>query len=169
MPDSPSFFEYLARAEWRFLQEREIGLDLYRSGALGIAVFALGIASMTVFVLAVFQTIPRFRHILIALFGAGLLAAATGLGATYWSFTELSSRAEEIVHETAGPRPVTVGQEAIVVALPFLLGAAILAADVLACLYLGIFWGGRRLLPKGAAKERGARGGKETAREREAT
>lgn len=147
MDGGPSFIEYILRSDWRFLQEREIGLDLYQSGALGVAVCALGVASATVFFLALFQILPRPRHIAGLLGGLGLVAALVGLAATYWNFTSLATQVDEIVSEAAGPRPVTLGQEAVVVALPLLLGISILFTNIAGCAYLALFWSGQ-LIPR---------------------
>ena len=77
--EKSGFFGYLMRADYRFLQERDLGIDLYNSGYCGLAVFVLAVAVVTIFLLSIFHMIPRRRHVTILLPGTGCLAFAFGL------------------------------------------------------------------------------------------
>ncbi|MBN1441849.1 MAG: hypothetical protein JXA90_04020, partial [Planctomycetes bacterium] len=144
--ESQSFLDYIADAKIRFLQERDLGLDLYFSGYLGILVFCLSLAITVIFLLAIFGVIPRRRHVVCLLLGLGALAFLAGLGSSYWNYQAVLSGSVSIVREVAGARPVDEQQEAAVILIPLLLGAASLAMGVLGCLYLALFWG-TSLLP----------------------
>jgi hypothetical protein len=146
MRDVARFIEYARAADWRFLQERKVGLDLYYSGWLGLAAVAFAVVSATVFVLALFHIVPRVRHIVLLLLGAGSVACACGVAASWWNWTALEGRTAELIHASAGPSPVSTAQEAAVISLPALIGAATLVADLAGCLYLAVFWS-RQLFP----------------------
>ena len=145
--ENVSYVEYILSIRLRFLQERTVGLDLYHSGTLGILVFCLVVASATIFLLALFQAIPKRRHIVGMLVALGSLALLLGVVASYLNFRALPTRADEIIRAAAGNAPVTRGQEAAIIALPLLLGGFTLVMNLLGCLYLGLFWGGS-LLPR---------------------
>ncbi len=138
-----TFLDYLLSARLRFLQERLLGLDIYHSGYLGIAVFCLTVASATVFLLAIFQLISKLRHAAILLTGLGVLAVLVGTSTSYLNFKALQDGeegADKIVNIDAGTLPVSREQQAAVIALPLYLGGATLAANVVGCLYLALFW-----------------------------
>ena len=138
--ENVSFLSYILGAELRFLQERTVGLDLYHSGFLGVLVFCWAVASATVFLLALFQVLPRRRHVTGLLLGLGALALCCGLTSSFLNFHALPVAAGEIIRDSAGNPPVTREQEAAVIALPLLAGAATLSANALGCLYLALFW-----------------------------
>jgi hypothetical protein len=140
------FFDFVRHSQFRFYQERDLGLDLYHSGLAGIALFTLAIASAVIFLLAIFHVIAERRHAVILLLVLGLATAAVGTARSYVSFGALSSNdatavETRLVRETAGPAPVTVAQLAAVLNLPLVLGAATLAADALGCVYILLLWG----------------------------
>jgi len=139
--ESRSFIEFISSAQFRFLQERMLGLDLYYSGYLGIAVFCLAIAMLTVFVLAIFLIIPRRTHVLCLLLLIGVLAASLGTAASYLNFKALLAGSEKMIQVSAGPAPVNAPQRAAVIALPLLLGGLTLALSLLGCVYMALFWG----------------------------
>ncbi len=151
--ENVSYVEYIQSIRLRFLQERTVGLDLYHSGTLGILVFCLVVASATIFLLALFQAIPKRRHIVAMLVALGSLAFLLGVVASYLNFRALPTRADEIIRAAAGNAPVTRGQEAAIIALPLLLGGFTLVMNLLGCLYLGLFWGGS-LLPRSGRQRR---------------
>src|SRR2546426_7029097 len=76
----------LRSMDLRVFQERELGLDVVLSGPWAILPCALAMALGTVFLLAVFQAIPRRRHSIPVLLGLGLLAAAIGLAGAYLQY-----------------------------------------------------------------------------------
>ena len=55
LEEKSGFFSYIINSELRFLQERNLGFDLYNSGYCGLAVFVLGIVTITVFFVALFN------------------------------------------------------------------------------------------------------------------
>jgi hypothetical protein len=135
------FWEYLRGADFRFYQQRDLGLDLYHAGWPGILLAALAVASGVVFLLAIFHVITARRHAAGLLLGLGLLAGSAGLATSYAHWKQLAAVEARIIRETAGPRPANAGQRAAVVALPLVVGAGNLAACSLGCLYLAAFWG----------------------------
>lgn len=161
--ESVPFLEYLSALEPRFYQERSIGLDLYHSGWLGLASACLLISTLTVFALALFQTIPRRRTIVGILSGLGVSSLACGLSAAWWNFRSLPEGREELIRAHAGSLPITAGQEAAVVALPLVVGLVTLSVSVLGCLYLALFWTDSLLPGRGGDRDASS-GGKRTKR-----
>ena len=53
LEEKSGFLSYLLKTELRFLQERDLGFDLYNSGYCGLAVFVLAIITITVFFLSI--------------------------------------------------------------------------------------------------------------------
>jgi hypothetical protein len=142
------FLEFVRQAQFRFYQERDLGLDLYHSGLPGVLLFSLTIASGVIFLLAIFHVITTRRHVVRLLLGLGILTALLGIGISYHSFLHLEDAEPRIIRETAGPRPSTDSERAAVVALPLLLGALTLGGNSLGCLYMAIFWGTSALKKK---------------------
>src|SRR5258706_9463788 len=141
---APGFFQFLSAMEVRFLQEREVGLDLYLSGMWGIVPSALAVAAGTTFLLAIFQAIPRRRHSIPVLLGLGLVALILGLLGSYVQYTAFlrpGGPPPRVIMEGIGPRPSRPGQEAAVLALPLLVGGATLAAALGGVLFLAVFGG----------------------------
>jgi hypothetical protein len=143
-----SFWKFFRAGEFRFYQERDLGLDLYHCGWPGLALGALGVASAVVFLLAIFHVIPKRRHVVALLLGLGTLAFIVGAATAYYHFLELEALAPRLIRETAGPAPANEGQRAAVIVLPLIVGALTLAGDVLGCLYMAVFWGGSLLARK---------------------
>jgi hypothetical protein len=137
-----AFLDYILSAHFRFLQERYLGLDLYYSGSLGILVFCLFIVTLTVFFLAIFQVIPRRSHVIWLLLGLGGVSILLGLVCSFWNFHALREGGHSVIQEAAGARPANREQEAAIVAIPLLLGAATLSLGLFGCTYLALFWGG---------------------------
>ncbi len=150
---SQTFLDFLRSMDLRVFQERELGLDVYLSGLWGIIPVCLAVASATVFLLAIFQAIPLRRHSIPVLLGAGLLAAAIGLGGTYLQYKSQLRQdppRPRILAEGKGGSPAEKpGQTEALLALPLLLGGTVLAGDLAGSLFLLIFWG------KAAAKRKG--------------
>ena len=141
-----SFFEYLSSVDLKSLQRREVLLDFYSSGYLGMLVPCVLVASLTVFFLALFQIIPKRRHIVAILLALGILATTVGMTSSYLNFATLPARRAEIVREVSNePPPPGSGAEAAVVALPVILGGLTLAGNLTGCLYLALFWGAQAL------------------------
>ncbi len=147
-----SFVDYISGAKFRFLQERLVGLDLYYSGTLGLVVFCLFVAVATVFTLAIFQVIAKRRHVVSLLLGLGGTSFLLGLTCSYMNFQTLLEGRGDFVRASAGALPVERGQEAVVIALPLLLGGMTLGLGLFGCLYLSLFWG-RGMLSKEGKKE----------------
>jgi len=142
------FFEFVGRSQFRFYQERDLGLDLYHNGILGVALFVLGVASAVVFLLAIFHVITEKRHVWRLLLGLGIVALLVGAGTSYAHFVQLPQIERQLIRDTAGPRPANDEQKAAIVALPLVLGAATLAGNTLGCLYMAAFWGSKLLARK---------------------
>ena len=138
--EKSSFFGYLMRADYRFLQERDLGSDLYNSGYCGLAVFVLAVAMGTIFFLSIFHMIPRRRHVTILLLGTGCLAFAFGLLGTWLNHLRLEEVGKVLFSEAGGARPASIPQQAAIVILPLGTGIAILIASVAGYLYLLAFW-----------------------------
>ena len=107
--ENVGFVEYLLGAEFRFLQERDVGLDLYQSGIWGVSTFSLLVASLTVFFLAIFHLFSTRRHILVLLVGLGGAALLLGLVGTYVRFLALQEAGKGLLQATSGPPPITRG------------------------------------------------------------
>lgn len=136
------FLDFVRTASFRFYQERDLGLDLYSYGMVGIALFALLVASMVVFLLALFHAIPVRRTVVALLLGLGAVAAGTGFVRSYLTYLNLEGVATSLLESHAGPPPSSENQLAAIVALPLAVGVTTLLANVLGCLYLAVFWGG---------------------------
>jgi hypothetical protein len=134
------FFDLLGRAQFRFYQERDLGLDLYHNGWPGVALAGLAVAAIVVFLLAIFHVIPSRKHVTALLLGIGLVAALTGFATSYAHATHLEQLEPRILRDTAGPRPTTEEQRAAIVALPLVVGGATLAVSGLGWLYIAVFW-----------------------------
>ena len=106
------------QSQFRYYQERDLGLDLYHSGSAGLGLAVLAIASALVFLLAIFHVIPVRRHVVTLLLGLGATALLLGWGTTYIHFLQLEEVAPQLIRETAGPAPATEGQIAAVISLP---------------------------------------------------
>ena len=138
--EKSSFFGYLMRADYRFLQERDLGIDLYNSGYCGLAVFVLAVAVVTIFLLSIFHMIPRRRHVTILLPGTGCLAFAFGLLGTWLNHLRLEEVGKVLFNATGGTLPVNVSQQAAIVILPLATGIAVLIASLAGYIYLLAFW-----------------------------
>jgi hypothetical protein len=134
------FWDFIRTGQFRFYQERDLGLDLYHSGWPGILLILLMTICGAVFLLAIFHVIPERRHVVRLLLGLGLIAALTGVGTSYFHYKDLEKIAPLIIRNTAGPSPVTQEQVAAVVAVPLVVGGATLIGGGLGCLYMALFW-----------------------------
>ena len=134
--EKSGFFGYLMRADYRFLQERDLGIDLYNSGYCGLAVFVLAVAVVTIFLLSIFHMIPRRRHVTILLPGTGCLAFAFGL----LNHLRLEDVGKVRFSAAGGTLPVNVPQQAAIVILPLATGIAVLIASLAGYIYLLAFW-----------------------------
>ena len=139
-PEPVSFWDFIFQSELRFYQERDLGLDLYHTGLPGALLVTIVISSAIIFLLAIFHVIPVKKHVVSLLLSLGLLAALTGWGFTYWHVENITQLETQLVRESAGPLPANQGQLAAVLALPLLVGALTLVADVGDCVYMAIFW-----------------------------
>jgi hypothetical protein len=128
VPDAGSFLDSLRQAQFRFYQERDLGLDLYHSGWSGLLVFALLIASGVVFLLAIFHVVPARRHVVAILLGLGLSALLAGLATSWWNFAHFDTVAARVIRDSAGPAPASAAQTAAVIALPLVVGSIVVAA-----------------------------------------
>lgn len=128
------------KADYRFLQERDIGFDLYNSGYCGMAVFALGVAMITIFFLSIFHIIPQRKHVTILLLGSGGLAFAIGLLGTWLNHLQLDEVSGTLFSKTGGASPTTIGQQAAIVILPLAGGCLSLFVSLAGYLYLLAFW-----------------------------
>jgi hypothetical protein len=137
-----SFLDFVQNGSFRFYQERDLGLDLYSYGYAGVALFALAVASLVVFLLALFHTIPVRRTVVAVLLGLGFLAALVGFTRSFLTYHDLETVAAELLESPAGPPPSSDGQLAAIVALPLVVGATTLLTNVVGCLYMAAFWGG---------------------------
>ena len=137
-----SFLDFVQNGSFRFYQERDLGLDLYSYGYTGVALFALAVASLVVFLLALFHTIPVRRTVVTVLMGLGILAALGGFTCSFLSYLDLEAVAAGLQESPAGPPPSSKGQLAAIVALPLVVGATTLLGNLVGCLYMAAFWGG---------------------------
>jgi hypothetical protein len=135
-----AFWEYVRHAQFRFYQERDVGLDLYHAGWSSTLTAVLFVAAAVVFLLSIFHVIPARRHVVGLLLGLGLAAALLGTGSTYFHWRSLPAGEERLIRETAGPRPANAQQQAAVVALPLVVGVATLALGCAGCVYMYFFW-----------------------------
>ena len=136
------YWQFLSQSHFRFYQQRDLGLDLYHSGFPGILLAVVGIASVVVFLLAIFHLIPVKKHVVTLLVSLGGIAGLTGFLASYWNVRHLAEVEKQLIRDTAGPWPVDEGQLAAILALPLVVGFATLIADICGCLYVALFWGG---------------------------
>ncbi len=139
------FIRFLRAADLRAFQERELGLDIYLSGFWALLPLLLAVASATVFLLAIFQAIPRRRNAIAVLLSAGALAALVGLGGTFLRYrSTLSPDAPppRVLVEGKGRDPAEKpGYREAILAIPLAIGGATLAADAAGVLFLLLFWG----------------------------
>ena len=142
------FLRFIRQGQFRFYQERDLGLDLYHNGLPGILLFVLAIASAVVFLLAIFHVITARMHVVRLLLGLGITAAILGGGASYYHFIHFREMEPQIIRDTGGPRPSNEEQRAAVLALPLLVGSLTLAGNSLGCLYMAVFWGSSALKKK---------------------
>ena len=138
--EKSGFLGYLLEADFRFLQERDLGLDLYNSGPCGLIVFVLTVAAATIFFLSIFHLIPQRKHVTLLLLGTSGLAFAFGLLCTWLNHLQLEEVGRALFSEAGGTRPVTAGQRAAILVLPLAVGAASLLASLAGYLYLLVFW-----------------------------
>lgn len=139
-----SFLEYLRSAQLRYYQERDLAVDLCHSGWGGLLVAALTVATLVVFLLAIFHIIPGRKHVTLLLCGLGLCALAAGLGTTYWNWSALPAAEVRIFRDASRAIPSSEAQKAAVVALPLVLGGATLITGLAGCLYMAVFWATNR-------------------------
>ncbi len=139
MPEGVSFWEFIRASELRFYQQRDLGLDLYSTGFPGVALFALAVASVLIFLLAIFHVIPVKRHVVALLLGIGIAAGSTGFLTSYWNATRFATLESSVV-PAAGAAPANDAQLAAVLALPLVVGGLTLVADILGCVYMALFW-----------------------------
>ncbi len=133
-------WNFLKQIEPRFYQERHLGLDLYQSGIGGCVVAVLAVASIVVFLLAIFHVIPVKKHVVVLLVSLGSVSMLIGALATYWHATHLDALLVRLA-QLPGSEPTTNGHHAALAALPLVVGGATLLADICGCLYMAAFWG----------------------------
>lgn len=135
------FVEFLRSSQFRFYQERDLGLDLYHAGAPGVLLFVLSVAIAVVFLLSIFHAIPKRTHVVSLLLALGSLALLLGGLTSFLHFHHLAALEPRLIRASAGPAPATAGQRAAVIALPLVVGALAFAASLFGCLYMAAFWG----------------------------
>lgn len=148
------FLDFLSHAQFRFYQERDLGLDLYHAGIPGVLLGMFFLASIVIFLLAIFHVIPERKHVVRLLLGAGVISLLLGLGSSYLNFRNLPTAEHRLIRPTAGPLPVNDAQRAAVVALPFVVGSVTLMGNTLGCLYMAIFWGTGAMSRKKTGKKK---------------
>ena len=153
LEEKSGFFSYIINSELRFLQERNLGFDLYNSGYCGLAVFVLAIITITVFFLAIFNVIPLRRHVTILLPGSGCLALAVGLLGSWLNFRQLDEVTATLFSKAGGAAPVSTGQQAAILIIPLATGLATMAISLAGYLYLLVFWASALLKAKAGKKE----------------
>ncbi len=153
LEEQSGFFSYLLKSELRFLQERNLGFDLYNSGYCGLLVFVLVIITLTVFFLAIFNVIPLRRHVTILLPGSGCLALAIGLLGSWLNFRQLDEVSATLFSKAGGAAPLGPGQQAAILAIPLATGLLAMAISLAGYLYLLVFWASALLKTKAGAKE----------------
>ena len=136
------YWQLIGQSQYRFYQQRDLGLDLYHSGFPGMLLVVIGIASVVVFLLAIFHLIPVKKHVVTLLLSLGGVAGLTGFLTSYWNVRHLAEVEKQLIRDTAGPLPVDDGQLAAILALPLVIGIVTLIADICGCLYMALFWGG---------------------------
>ena len=139
------FFDFLRSMDPRVFQERDVGLDIYLSGPWGILPAAIAVALATVFLLAIFQVVPRRSRSVPIILVLGLLAAGIGLGGTYLQYraqAQADGPPPRILTEGRGIRAgAKPGHTEALLALPLLLGGAALAMGVAGALFLLVLGG----------------------------
>ena len=155
LEEKSGFFSYIINSELRFLQERNLGFDLYNSGYCGLAVFVLAIITITVFFLAIFNVIPLRRHVTILLPGSGCLALAVGLLGSWLNFRQLDEVTATLFSKAGGATPVSTGQQAAILIIPLATGLATMAISLAGYLYLLVFWASALLKAKAGKKKGG--------------
>ena len=153
LEEKSGFFSYLLKSELRFLQERNLGFDLYNSGYCGLAVFVLAIITITGFFLAIFNVIPLRRHVTILLPGSGSLALAAGLLGSWLNFRQLDEVSAALFSKAGGAAPVSIGQQAAILAIPLATGLVAMAISLAGYLYHVVFWASALLKTKAGKKE----------------
>ncbi len=153
LEENSGFFSTILRGELRFLQERNLGFDLYNSGYCGLAVFVLAIITITVFFLAIFNVIPLRRHVTILLPGSGCLALAVGLLGSWLNFRQLDEVSAVLFSKAGGAAPVSPGQQAAILVIPLATGVVTLAISLAGYLYLLVFWASALLKAKAGTKD----------------
>jgi hypothetical protein len=138
--ETPGFFGYLLEADYRFLQERDLGFDLYNSGYCGLLVCVFAVAAATIFFLSIFHLIPQRKHVTLLLLGTGGLSLAFGLLGSWLNYSRIAEAGERLFSTVGGAAPATTGQEAAIMALPLATGCACLLASLAGYLYLVAFW-----------------------------
>ena len=138
--EKSGFLGYLLEADYRFLQERDLGLDLYNSGSCGLIVFVLTVAAATIFFLSIFHLIPQRKHVTLLLLGTSGLAFAFGLLGTWLNHLRLEEVGKVLFSAAGGTLPVNVAQQAAIVILPLATGIAVLIASLAGYIYLLAFW-----------------------------
>ena len=142
------FWEYVKQSQLRFFEERDLSIDLCNNGWPGWLVGALFVATVVVFLLAIFHAIPARRHVTGLLLGLGLTAALAGAATSYVHWSNLPAVEARLFRDPASPHPTTDAQKGAIVALPLFLGAATLVLGVAGCLYMGVFWATAKGKPK---------------------
>jgi hypothetical protein len=142
------FIDFLRSMDLHIYQERDVGLDIHASGLWAYLPLALAVVSGTVFLLAVFQLIPRRGHSIAILLAAGLLATAIGLAGTYLQYRALEkpdAPLPAILAPGRGGTPESKpGQKEALLALPLLLGSLTLAADLGGAMFILLAGGAAR-------------------------
>ncbi len=144
----PSFIEFLELINPRFLQERELGLDVYLSGLWGWIPAGLAIVAATVFLLAIFHVIPSRRRSVPILLAVGVIAFVAGLIGTVVNHRALPLPEQgpmpAILSAERGRRPETDSHRATLLALPLLLGGVVATGAVVSATFVLIFGGAGR-------------------------
>jgi hypothetical protein len=139
------FFEFVSGASLRFLQERDVGLDIYLSGWSALVPTALGVAAATVFFLALFHVVPRRAQSIPILLGISLIAAVIGLVGSYFNYAHYIANPDgpyaRAITDGKGVLPVRMDQLATLLCLPFLVGLGVVAECVGWSLFLLLFGG----------------------------
>lgn len=139
--------EFLRGASFRYcVQERELGLDIYLSGAWAWVPTLLLVSAATIFLLALFRVIPTRKRSVPLLICTGLLAALIGGSGTYIQMSDYlgaegGAEFPRVFVEGQGREPTTPAHEAALLALPLSVGGGTLMATIFGGLFLIIFGG----------------------------
>ena len=148
-----TFAEFLQRISLRYLQERDVPLDLYLSGIWGWILLALFVVCATIFVLAIFHVIPKRQHSVSLLFVFAVGALVVGGGSAYLNFTTyiLDTEAPQPAIFTAakGRTPETDAHKATLLLLPLLVAIATAAMSIVGGFFLLVFGGREDKTPDG--------------------